>query len=102
MADQQLKCPNCGSAVTVKADGTAVCGTCGGSFSWQAGEAKLEGVGELDALKADVDELKKRLPASTPAQEPATDPDREWPEKDPDDYRDPDPDAEDDDEDEDL
>jgi hypothetical protein len=58
----------------LKEDGTAVCSHCGGSFTWKAGEAKLTQVGEFDAIKADVEELKQRLPASTPAGETPADP----------------------------
>lgn len=72
MAD--LKCPNCGCPCASGDGGKAVCAQCGGSFVWNGPEAKLVGVGEIDELKetvdkqgADLEELKKRLPASSPA-----------------------------------
>jgi len=57
-----------------------VCSTCGGTFVFHQGEAKLKGMEEFDKLRADVDELKQRLPASTPAapqppEEPSDSPD---------------------------
>jgi len=65
----ELKCPNCGTPAIPKDGGDCVCATCGGTFTFKAGEARLKNVGELDKLQADVDELKQRLPASTPAQD---------------------------------
>ncbi len=71
----ELKCPNCGSpAAAAEAGKKIVCTSCGGSFVFEQGEAKLAGVGEIDQIKADVEELKKRLPASTPAADPVEDP----------------------------
>lgn len=66
--NHELKCPNCGIVAIPKDDGTLVCATCGGTFTFTAGEARLGDIGELDKLQADVDELKQRLPASTPAE----------------------------------
>ena len=71
MADQEYKCPNCGPGTKTHAsDKGHVCETCGGTFTYVAGEAKLAAVGEVDQLKADVKELQQRLPASSPAAEP--------------------------------
>lgn len=68
MVDQELKCPNCGPGTkTHKSEKGIVCEQCGGTFTFIAGEAKLKEIGELDKVKADVEELKQRLPASTPA-----------------------------------
>jgi uncharacterized Zn finger protein (UPF0148 family) len=71
MGFQELKCPNCQFPALVKEDGSAVCSHCGGTFTFKAGEAHLSNVGEFDAVKRDVEELKQRLPASTPAEPPA-------------------------------
>jgi uncharacterized Zn finger protein (UPF0148 family) len=65
--ETELKCPNCGTAAIPRENGDCVCATCGGTFTFKAGEARLKNAGELDKLQADVDELKQRLPASTPA-----------------------------------
>lgn len=88
----ELQCPNCGAAgkVHAKGDGDLVCETCGGSFSWKAGEPKLKDVGELDKLKADVDEIRAENEkiraglARTGRLAPTEDPDREMPDQDPD------------------
>lgn len=68
------KCPNCGSPGVAGANDSFACPTCGGTFTFAAGEPKLAAVGELDRLKeavaqqgSDLAELKKRLPASSPA-----------------------------------
>jgi uncharacterized Zn finger protein (UPF0148 family) len=75
------KCPNCGAGCAAGSDGAYACGACGGSFTFQAGEAKLTGVGELDRLRdtvkqhgEDLAEIKKSLPASRPGQQPPEDP----------------------------
>jgi len=67
MAD--LKCPNCGAAGVAGAGGKTVCPQCGGSFTFEAGEAHLAGVAEFDQLKGKVEkleaenaELRKLLP----------------------------------------
>jgi uncharacterized Zn finger protein (UPF0148 family) len=65
----ELKCPNCGTVGIPGAGGKVTCATCGGTFSFVAGEAKLTDVGQLDKLQADVEELKQRLPASSPKAE---------------------------------
>jgi uncharacterized Zn finger protein (UPF0148 family) len=81
-----LKCPNCGTPAAGEAGSKIVCATCGGTFEFVAGEARLTGVGEVDKLKetvtqhdADIAEIKQRLPGSTPAADPdepaAVDPD---------------------------
>ena len=81
---KELHCPNCGLAAIPKENGAKiVCGTCGGTFTYVAGEAKLQDVGELDRLKSEVDQLKagqeelqKTLGAPAPADaesEPAAD-----------------------------
>lgn len=74
------KCPNCGAVGVPGANDSYACPACGGSFAFKAGEAKLTDVGELDRLKekldkhdVDLDELKKRLPASSPAAVPDDD-----------------------------
>lgn len=72
MAD--YKCPNCGGPTSKNGDRYVCTGECGGSFEFKAGEAKVTNVGEIDALKADVEELKKRLPASQPSHEPPENP----------------------------
>lgn len=71
------KCPNCGSVGVAGTDDSFACPSCGGSFTFTAGEAKLKAVGELDELRdkvkahdADLAELKKTLPASSPAADP--------------------------------
>jgi|GEM_PF-6092924 len=68
------KCPNCSAVCVAGSDDSYACPACGGSFTFKAGEPKLTGVGELDRLKdklakhdADLEELKKVLPASRPA-----------------------------------
>ncbi|MCU0916907.1 MAG: hypothetical protein MUC88_20455 [Planctomycetes bacterium] len=71
MTDQEQQgkvCPNCGPGTKTHASekGT-VCEQCGGTFTYVAGEAKLHQIGELDQLRADVEEIKQRLPASSPA-----------------------------------
>lgn len=78
MAD--LKCPNCGT-VAAGSEGKIVCATCGGTFEFVAGEAKLKDIGEVDRIKktverhdADLAEIKQRLPASSPALQPPEDP----------------------------
>ena len=56
---KELHCPNCGLAAIPKENGAKiVCGTCGGTFTYIAGEAKLQDVGALDRLISDVDQLK--------------------------------------------
>jgi ribosomal protein S27AE len=55
---KDLTCPNCGAAAVGKQDGSCVCPECGGTFTFQEGEARLAGVGEYDQLKGDVDQLK--------------------------------------------
>ncbi len=70
MADQEKAwmCPNCGPGTKTHTTAKGhVCETCGGTFTFVAGEAKLQEIGELDKVKADVEELKQRLPASVPA-----------------------------------
>jgi len=64
-------------------DDSFACPSCGGSFTFKAGEAKLTGVGELDELRnkvashdADLVELKKALPASRPGAQPPEEPSR--------------------------
>jgi len=94
MADE-LKCPNCATPAASGSEGKIVCATCGGTFEFHAGEAKLKSIGEIDQIKADVEELKQRLPASSPAQPP------EEPSDTPDSPFDDDPDIGDDEEDED-
>jgi uncharacterized Zn finger protein (UPF0148 family) len=81
---KELKCPNCGLAAIPKENGAKiVCGTCGGTFTYIAGEAKLQDVGELDRLKSDVDQLKagqeelqKTLGTATNPNDPAASYDR--------------------------
>lgn len=81
MVEQQkeLICPNCGPGTKTHAGqgDKVICETCGGTFIFVAGEAKLKDFGELDKIKADVEELKKRLPASSPAAPPAAEPDKD-------------------------
>jgi uncharacterized Zn finger protein (UPF0148 family) len=60
---KELKCPNCGAAAVPKEDGSLVCPTCGGTFTFKEGEARLAKAGEFDQVKADIEELKKRVPA---------------------------------------
>ena len=67
------KCPKLRSGGIAGANDTYACPSCGGTFSFQGGEPKLTAVGELDKLKdamsetrADLEELKQRLPASVP------------------------------------
>lgn len=70
--EKEFSCPNCGPGTKVhQSEKGTVCETCGGTFTYVAGEAKLQDIGELDKVKADVEELKQRLPASTPAADPA-------------------------------
>lgn len=74
MPTTELTCPNCGPGTKAHATEKGhVCETCGGTFTFIAGEPKLAAVGELDKVKADVEELKRRLPASSPAAEPVLD-----------------------------
>jgi uncharacterized Zn finger protein (UPF0148 family) len=69
--ETELKCPNCGTpAHAAEAGKKIVCASCGGTFEYVAGEARLQDVGQLDKLQADIEELKQRLPASTPAADP--------------------------------
>ena len=58
----ELVCPSCGPGTKCHAGegGKTICEACGGSFSFVAGEAKLKDVGELDKIKADVEDLKVR------------------------------------------
>lgn len=72
---EDLKCPNCGGATIDGGAGKRVCGTCGGSFTFVAGEAKLTSVGELEKIKGSVEkherqieEIRKQLPGPTPAE----------------------------------
>lgn len=60
MAEKKVKCPNCGTECILKEDGSAVCAGCGGTFTFQEGEARLAGIGEYDQLKKDVDDIKAR------------------------------------------
>jgi hypothetical protein len=55
-----LQCPSCGPAGKIhpKQDGSMACEVCGGTFVFQAGEAKLKDIGELDRLKTDVEDIK--------------------------------------------
>lgn len=70
----ELKCPNCGTAAAgAKAGTRIVCVTCGGTFEYIADEAKLKDIGVIDQLQADMEELKKRMPVSTPGAEPPRD-----------------------------
>ncbi len=88
----ELQCPSCGPAgkVHAKADGGLACEVCGGTFVFQAGEAKLKDVGELDRVKGDVEQLKeeqRRIQAALAKEgrlAPTEDPDREMPDRDPD------------------
>lgn len=75
--DQQGKvCPNCGPGTkTHGGEKGTICEQCGGTFTYVAGEPKLAAVGELDRVKADVEELKKRLPAAGLAALPSAGPD---------------------------
>jgi uncharacterized Zn finger protein (UPF0148 family) len=73
--EKDFQCPNCGTPAKGVAGGKIVCVKCGGTFRFEAGEARLNGVVDLDKLQADVEELKQRLPASSPAAEPPADPD---------------------------
>ena len=57
MATKDLKCPNCGAAAVAKEGGGLVCPACGGTFTFQEGEARLTGVGEYDRLKGQVEKL---------------------------------------------
>lgn len=71
----ELKCPNCGEpAAAGDAGKTIVCAKCGGRFKFISGEAKLQSVSDFDRLRADIEELKQRLPASVPAKETPADP----------------------------
>jgi len=71
-------CPNCGPGTqTHTSEKGHVCEKCGGTFTFIAGEAKLAAVGEIDQLKADVEEIKQRLPASVPAAVPPEDPEND-------------------------
>lgn len=56
---QELKCPNCGAGAVAKEGGGLVCTNreCGGSFTFQEGEARLKGVGEYEKLQGKVDKL---------------------------------------------
>jgi uncharacterized Zn finger protein (UPF0148 family) len=85
------KCPNCGTVGIPGKDDSYACPSCGGTFTFEAGEAKLQTVGELDELRdkvkahdADIAEFRKVLPASSPAADPEepTDPDDESDEED--------------------
>jgi hypothetical protein len=78
MAEKELQCPNCGPGTkTHQSEQGTVCEQCGGTFTFAAGEAKVKEVGRLDQLEADLQEIKERLPASTPAAQPEPDPDPE-------------------------
>jgi uncharacterized Zn finger protein (UPF0148 family) len=75
------KCPNCGAVGVPGTGDRFTCTTCGGTFTFVAGEAKLTAVGEIDRIKETVaqqgnelEELKKRLPAASPGQQPPEDP----------------------------
>lgn len=64
-----MRCPNCAAKVTTDEGGLSHCSECGGSFRYEAGRAKLAGVGKIDALEKEVagmkstlDEIKQRLP----------------------------------------
>lgn len=83
MDEKAVWCPNCGTHLKGKPDEKIVCDTCGGSFTFVAGEAKLTGVGEFDQLKTKVGELEAgqaelRQQLGQPAQPPA-DPQQEPP-----------------------
>jgi uncharacterized Zn finger protein (UPF0148 family) len=93
---KEYHCPNCGAAAVAKDDGSLVCSKCGGTFTFQEGEAHLAGVGEYDKLKGDVDQLKGDVeglkagkPDKLPPATPDGDPDPETPDEDPNDYEDP-------------
>jgi ribosomal protein L37AE/L43A len=59
LEQKELMCPNCGTKALSKERGAKiVCTACGGTFSYVAGEAKLQAVGELDKLTNDVEQLK--------------------------------------------
>ena len=75
MAGKELICPNCGPGTKChdKEGGGLVCETCGGTFRYEAGEAKLQDVGELDRLKestaknaAEIEAIKSVLPTAVP------------------------------------
>lgn len=77
MVEPQFKaCPSCLAPADKlhKGEKGWTCEVCGGTFAVIAGETKLTAVGEIDQLKADVKELKERLPASIPAAEPPEQP----------------------------
>jgi len=61
--EQELKCPNCGTAAAAGSAGKIVCSSCGGTFEFVAGEHKLAGVGDFDKLKSDVEDLKAKVAA---------------------------------------
>ena len=84
MAEKELICPNCGPGTKchAKEGGGLVCETCGGTFRYEAGEAKLKDIGELERLTRDVEDLKDKL-AGTP-EAPADESPADTAERDPD------------------
>jgi hypothetical protein len=57
MDEKEVKCPNCGTPTHAKPGEPIVCATCGGTFTFTAGETKLADVGEFDQLKKKVGDL---------------------------------------------
>jgi len=54
-----MRCPNCAAKVAVKSNGECVCAECGGTFQWKAGDAKLTGAADWDAVKSELAEIRK-------------------------------------------
>jgi hypothetical protein len=84
MSKKELSCPSCGPGTKCHAgeSGKVICENCGGTFEYEAGEAKLKDVGQLERVTKDVDDLKEQVRALRKA--PTTDPDRETLDQDPD------------------
>jgi len=83
MAEKELICPSCGPGTKChgKEGGGLVCETCGGTFRYEAGEAKLQDVGELERLTQDVEDLKAKVGEQQP---PAVESPADTAERDPD------------------
>jgi uncharacterized Zn finger protein (UPF0148 family) len=83
MSEKELSCPSCGPGTKTHAgeDGKIICENCGGTFVFETGEAKLKDVGQLERLRQDVEDLKAQVKAGREV--PTEDPDREMPDRDP-------------------